>query len=305
MKIKKFAIIGINKGNGHPFSFSAIINGYEKKTFFKFCKYRTIKNYIKKKQKPRSIFKNFKIEYIATQNNRISREISKSCKIPFVLKRISDIPKKVDGVILARDDFIYNNFIIKFCLKNNISLFVDKQISKDINFLKLHKKKIFAFKKLYGGSGVSYCDSFLKFKKDYLKEKFIIKKIICTSKGKWINYGQHLLDPIYDLFNFTKLKLKCIKKTGKEQILQTNISKTRCDLIFKGNNYNKIKFTFYTDKGKKIVSFDNAYEAFSRMLINYLKNYRTNNNLGIKKLYAISNNILNGQKILNKYDNKR
>ena len=95
------------------------------------------------------------------------------------------------------------------------------------------------------------------------------------------------------------------KKTGKEQILQTNISKTRCDLIFKGNNYNKIKFTFYTDKGKKIVSFDNAYEAFSRMLINYLKNYRTNNNLGIKKLYAISNNILNGQKILNKYDNKR
>ena len=67
-----------------------------------------------------------------------------------------------------------------------------------------------------------------------------------------------------------------------------------------GNKYNKIQLIFYTNKGKKIVNFNNPYTAFSRMLINYLKNYRTNNTVGIKKLYSISENILYGQKILKK-----
>ena len=300
MKIKKFAIIGINKGNGHPYSFSAIINGFDKNYLNKFCKYNTIKKYLIGKHNPRKQFNSFKITYIATQNTINSNKISKSCKIPFIRKNIKDLPKNVDGIILARDDFKYNNFIINFCLKNNISLFLDKQISKDIKFLKINKKNLLSFRKVHGGSGVSYCDEFIKFKKDLEKKKFVIKKIVCTTKGKWINYGQHLLDPIYDLFSFSKLNFSKIKKSYKSEILQTKISNIYCKFIFMGNKYNKIQLIFYTNKGKKIVNFNNPYTAFSRMLINYLKNYRTNNTVGIKKLYSISENILYGQKILKK-----
>ena len=52
---------------------------------------------------------------------------------------------------------------------------------------------------------MSFCDDFLKFKKEYKKKKFKILKIICTTKGKWINYGQHLLDPIYDIIEFDEI----------------------------------------------------------------------------------------------------
>ena len=47
MKIKEFAIIGINKGNGHPYSFSAITNGCNYETLSKYCEYDTIKQYLK------------------------------------------------------------------------------------------------------------------------------------------------------------------------------------------------------------------------------------------------------------------
>ena len=172
-----------------------------------------------------------------------------------------------------------------------------------MKFLKTNQKRILSFKKIYGGSGVSYCDEFIKFKKEYKKKKFIIQKIVCTTKGRWINYGQHLLDPIYDLFSFSKLNFSQIKISSRSEILQTKISNIDCKFFFKGKNDNKIQLIFYTNKGKKIVNFNNTYNAFSRMLIKYLKNYRTNNIVGIKKLYIISKNILYGQKILDKDDN--
>lgn len=53
MKYKKkirLGIIGFNEGNGHPYSFSAIINGY-KKFYFKKIGYKNILNYLENKKK--------------------------------------------------------------------------------------------------------------------------------------------------------------------------------------------------------------------------------------------------------------
>lgn len=47
----KVGIIGLhNKDNGHPFSFSAIINGYDKKNF-KSSPYKVILDYLEKRKK--------------------------------------------------------------------------------------------------------------------------------------------------------------------------------------------------------------------------------------------------------------
>ena len=46
----KLGIIGFSKNNGHPYSFSAIINGYDKK-YFKKVGYPQILNYLEKQKK--------------------------------------------------------------------------------------------------------------------------------------------------------------------------------------------------------------------------------------------------------------
>ena len=48
MKVIHLGLIGASKGNGHPYSWSAIINGYDKKKM-KHCEYKVIPNYLKKK----------------------------------------------------------------------------------------------------------------------------------------------------------------------------------------------------------------------------------------------------------------
>ena len=48
--MEKVGIIGYNKGNGHPFSFSAIINNYNKKVLKK-CGWDVILKYLNKRKK--------------------------------------------------------------------------------------------------------------------------------------------------------------------------------------------------------------------------------------------------------------
>lgn len=49
----EIGIIGFSKENGHPYSFSAIINGFDKKNFSK-VGYKFIFDYLKKQ--PKKIF---------------------------------------------------------------------------------------------------------------------------------------------------------------------------------------------------------------------------------------------------------
>ena len=39
-------MIGYNEGNGHPYSYSAIFNGYNRKELLKKCPYPIIKKYL-------------------------------------------------------------------------------------------------------------------------------------------------------------------------------------------------------------------------------------------------------------------
>ena len=56
----EIGIIGFSPNNGHPYSFSAIINGYNKK-YFKKVGYKFILNYLNKQSHKNFLNKNLKI----------------------------------------------------------------------------------------------------------------------------------------------------------------------------------------------------------------------------------------------------
>ena len=73
----KIGIIGQNEGNGHPYSFSAIFNGYDKKNLIKHCPFSLIKDYLPKYQTDNNIIKKAKVTHIWTQDKSISKKIAK------------------------------------------------------------------------------------------------------------------------------------------------------------------------------------------------------------------------------------
>ena len=66
-------IIGLeDKGNGHPFSFSSIINGYSE-SGYKLSNYKLKLDYLKKKKKKDLKIKNVKVTHAWTQNPKITK----------------------------------------------------------------------------------------------------------------------------------------------------------------------------------------------------------------------------------------
>ena len=88
------------------FLFYSIFNGYNKKYLKKFCKFNLINEYLPKyhKNKKSNIISNAKVTCIWTQSRKKSYEISKISNINHICKSIAEMSKKVDAVILARDD---------------------------------------------------------------------------------------------------------------------------------------------------------------------------------------------------------
>ena len=70
----KLGLIGISKGNGHPYSWAAIINGYEEKLMLD-CGFPVIPDYLSKHKFPEESIKTMTVSHIWTQDINISQHI--------------------------------------------------------------------------------------------------------------------------------------------------------------------------------------------------------------------------------------
>ena len=103
MSVKiKLGLICFSKGNGHPYSWSAIINGYNKK-LMKNCGFPTISKYLDRKSFPKDQIKRTEVTHIWSQNHKISSHIAKTTFINNIVKNYKDLIGN-DGILLARDD---------------------------------------------------------------------------------------------------------------------------------------------------------------------------------------------------------
>ena len=100
----KLGIIGINEGNGHPFSFSAIINGFDHEGM-KNSGWDVIYNYLKIRHASEFGFDNVQVTHAWTQDPEQTKKIAKASKIPNIVVDMNDMLDEVDGVLIARDDY--------------------------------------------------------------------------------------------------------------------------------------------------------------------------------------------------------
>ena len=100
----KLGIVGINEGNGHPFSFSAIINGYDNEGM-KDSGWDVIYDYLELRNASEFGFDGVEVTHAWTQDPLQTKKLAKAARIPNPVADIHDMMDEVDGVIIARDDY--------------------------------------------------------------------------------------------------------------------------------------------------------------------------------------------------------
>ena len=247
-KILNIGVIGSNEGNGHPISFSSIFNGYNQKYLQKFCKYELIREYLPKfhRNKKSNIIQGAKVNYIWTHSKKNSYEISKISNIKNICKSLEEMSRKVDAVILARDDIENHLEMAKIFLKKKIPIFIDKLIVPDQislkKFEKISKKTLFM--SCSSARYTSHIQKITKIKKKIKKDTIFV---VGYSKKNWIRYAHHLLEGIVKIFGHNIVKVRCIsKKVDKNEIYQLVYKNgLNVNLYFSENLHLPINFIFF------------------------------------------------------------
>ena len=269
-KILNLGVIGSNEGNGHPISFSSLFNGYSPKYLKKFCEFKLIKEYLPKyhKNKKSNIISGAKVNYIWTQSKLNSYKISKIANIKNICSSLEEMSKKVDGVILARDDIKNHLSMSKIFLKKKIPIFIDKLIVSDPLSLK-------KFQKISKNSLYMSCSSarYTSHIQKLLKNKNKVKKdtifVIGQSKKNWLRYAHHLLEGIVKIFGYNIIKVRCLtNKKDKNEIYQLiykngiNIS-----LYFSENLHLPINFICLKKSSKPIyLPYEDYFFSIKKMM---------------------------------------
>lgn len=189
----KLGLIGLSPGNGHPFSWAAIINNYER-NLMRECGFPAIPRYLDDQSWPDAMLDNAVVTHVWTQDPRLSRQIAATCYIDCVAKDFRDMVGEVDAVLLARDDAASHATFAAPFLTSGIPVFVDKPVALTLKSLK-------DLYRLETGTGRLFSCSALRYSKDLeftsaeLESVMNPVRIRAVAPKDWEKYSIHALEP--------------------------------------------------------------------------------------------------------------
>lgn len=275
--MNRIGMIGYNEGNGHPFSFSSIFNGYNENNVDS-CPYSTIPDYLKKNNSNDKLLQNSKVTHVWTQDFSISQNIAAFSNIPTIVKNLDEMIGQIDAIILARDDY-ENHFknISKF-ITQEIPIFIDKPLAIKVSDAKniLSKQKFLG--QIYSTSSLAN-DNKIVDAKNNLESIGKINSISGLMPGSWEKYSVHLFDPLIKIFgkDFTIEDYKVLKSDSLTMLKGKSIEGSDISLTCLGGEKCSPFLNIIGEKGFLFFDFQDPYSAFRNTLLKFSENIHDKN----------------------------
>jgi len=264
----KLGMIGLSEGNGHPYSFSAILNGFNEEAFTK-SGWPGILKYLKKNNLPSNDKIDAKVEYIWTQDINLSKKIADSCYIPNIASHYLDFIGNIDAVIIARDDYKNHVKMAKEFLDYKIPVFIDKPLT--LNFDELcYFESYLKSGLLMSCSGFRYCEE-LDLWRSGISEFKNIKLLQATIINGWNKYGIHMIDAILSLEYAWPEYFEPIKCASHEAVNITMSDGSLCQINALGPEIPTFSISIYGTNKHDKTQITNNFIAFKRMLKKFIE----------------------------------
>lgn len=185
----RLAMLGMVPGNGHPYSWSAIINGYNSDEMAE-CPYPVISRYLDTQPRGSVQISNAAVTHIWTDDPHDAEKVARASRIPVIAQKMEDVIGQVDGVIIATDDGTDHVRRARPFIEAGLPIFIDKPLAITRNEL----AQFITWKKegarILSSSGMRYAPEI---------QELIGKQwrwlTVSTCKS-WESYGIHALEPL-------------------------------------------------------------------------------------------------------------
>ena len=193
----KLAMLGMVDGNGHPYSWSAIFNGYDQEEMAK-CPYTAIPDYLKKEPKETLCIPNAQVTHIWTDNPADARLVAKASLIPRIVNTPEEVISEVDAVIIATDKGYEHVERCRPFVDAGLPVFIDKPLVDNQEDLKIFNSWIREGKSILSSSCMRYAKEYMPYRLS-THELGVVKYASITTPKSWERYGIHALEGIYPI----------------------------------------------------------------------------------------------------------
>ena len=266
----RLGIIGMSPGNGHPYSWSAICNGYDK-SLMEHCGFSVIPRYLEKHKYPDEFIHEAQVTHVWTQDQRLSQHIARASKIACCVTDYRDFIGSVDAVLLARDDAENHVRFAKPFLQAGIPIYIDKPLALSLNDannlldLQSYAGQIFSC------SALSYADELVPDPAE-LASIGKIKSIIGLTPKGWDKYAVHVIDPLLRLLSDDDevVEASCWKSGDRTTLHALFSSGIDAQITALGDSIVPIMLKVIGSEGCIDLQFIDAFQCFKNALQDFI-----------------------------------
>ncbi len=193
----RLAMIGMVEGNGHPYSWSAIFNGYDREAMAK-CPYPVIPVYLGKQPKESFGIDGAKVTHIWTDNPADAENVARASLIPHILSRPEEAIGQVDAIIIPTDKGHEHVERARPFIEAGLPVFIDKPLVDNADDLRTFSQWVDEGRPLMSSSCMRYAKEFLPYRES-TRDLGEIRMATITTPKSWERYGIHALEAVYPI----------------------------------------------------------------------------------------------------------
>ena len=196
----RLAMLGMVDGNGHPYSWSAIINGRYDPAAMADCGFPVIPQYLGAQPRENLGIAGARVTHVWCEDGERAKHIAKACFIDHVVSKPTDVIGQVDAVVIPTDKGEEHLDRARPFIEAGLPILIDKPLTTRADDLKQFVKWRREGKKILSSSAMRYAREFIELRPK-LGEIAPVRLITVTTPKSWERYGIHALECIYGLLD--------------------------------------------------------------------------------------------------------
>lgn len=196
----RLAILGSTPGNGHPYSWSAMFNGYDREVMTTECPFPGIPAYLNQQPSEGLTIPGATVTHIHCRGDGgfTAEHVAQCALIPHVVAAPEDVIGHVDAVIVATDIGGEHVERARPFVEAGLPVFIDKPLADNLDDLRTFHRWVSAGHPILSSSSMRYTKEFMPYRES-THELGELRFVSITTAKSWETYGIHALEAIYPI----------------------------------------------------------------------------------------------------------
>ncbi len=194
----RLGVIGMTEGNGHPYSWSAIINGYDRERMTKECPFAGIPVYLNAKPSEAFGIDGVRVTHVCCNDRKDAEHVAALSLVPHVVDAPQAMIGEVDAVLIATDIGGEHVERARSFVEAGIPVFIDKPLCDNAADLSTFEEWVAGGASILSSSSTRFATEYAQYQ--YPNAPLGEWRFIAMPMAKyWETYGIHALEAVYSI----------------------------------------------------------------------------------------------------------